>query len=141
MNEKVTGSIKTVYTSLLDHYGQQGWWPLLDLRDNDENPTSSGRLGNYHPGDYSYPVSDKQRLEIIIGAILVQHTSWRNTEQALIALEENGCINIDKLSAIPVESLSSLITSTRYYNQKTRYLKSLVSYLVANDLKSLLNCL
>ncbi|MFW9995819.1 MAG: endonuclease III domain-containing protein [Candidatus Odinarchaeota archaeon] len=122
-------TINTVYDSLLRHYGKQGWWPLLDFKDNDENPTSSGILKNYHPGDYSLPATDKQRLEIIIGAYLVQHTSWRNTEQALLNLEKHDCLTVDGLNNLPVEKLAELIRPSRYYNQKARYLKHLAAFL------------
>ena len=41
-------------------YGPQGWWPLLEHRGS--NPTLTGRLTGYHPGDYSFPRTEAQRL-------------------------------------------------------------------------------
>jgi len=51
-------------------YGPQGWWPLLEHRGS--NPTLTGRLTGYHPGDYSFPRTEAQRFEICCGAILTR---------------------------------------------------------------------
>ncbi|NLF18335.1 MAG: endonuclease III domain-containing protein, partial [Lentisphaerae bacterium] len=42
---------EAIYAALLGAYGPQGWWPLLAVRG--ANPTASGSLRGYHPGDYS----------------------------------------------------------------------------------------
>ncbi|MHA2298030.1 MAG: endonuclease III domain-containing protein [Candidatus Hodarchaeales archaeon] len=131
--------IKHIYGSLLLHYGKQGWWPLLDLKNANKNPTSSGLLKNYHPGDYSLPTTNKQRLEIIIGAYLVQHTSWRNTEQALLSLERQNLLNVKRLDEIHVTKLAELIRPSRYYNQKAHYLKHLATFLSKHTMEELMN--
>jgi len=59
-----------IYRKYYKDYGPQGWWPLLDARGT--NPTKTGSIRGYHPGDYSYPKTEKQRFEICIGAILTQ---------------------------------------------------------------------
>ena len=57
--------LKTIYKILLKNYGQQGWWPV----------TPDGKVTpEYHKGDYSYPKTDKQFLEILQGAILTPNT-------------------------------------------------------------------
>ncbi|MFH1053525.1 MAG: hypothetical protein V1740_03865 [Candidatus Woesearchaeota archaeon] len=62
--------IRKIYQFLLKEYGHQGWWPLLDVKEN--NPTKTGSLRGYHLDDYSYPKNEKQKFEICIGAILTQ---------------------------------------------------------------------
>jgi endonuclease-3 related protein len=71
-------------------YGPQGWWPLLEHRGS--NPTLTGRLTGYHPGDYSFPRTEAQRFEICCGAILTQNTAWPNVEKALQALADQGLL-------------------------------------------------
>src|SRR5512141_746237 len=70
--------------ALLDAYGPQGWWPLLGHAG--ANPTSTGRLTGYHPGDFTFPRTPAQAFEIGCGAILTQNTAWTNVERALHAL-------------------------------------------------------
>ena len=64
-------SISQTYQKLLKTYGPQGWWPLLDHAGS--NPTKTGSINGYHPGDYTYPKTDEERFEICIGAILTQY--------------------------------------------------------------------
>ena len=42
--------LKQIYNKLLREYGPQGWWPIN---------------GKYHPGDYSLPKNEKQRLSVL----------------------------------------------------------------------------
>jgi endonuclease-3 related protein len=67
------GKITAIYAKLLKLYGPQGWWPLLELEGTiDKNPTKTGSIRGYHPGDYTYPRTKAQQFEICIGAILTQ---------------------------------------------------------------------
>jgi endonuclease-3 related protein len=63
--------IQHVYEKLFAEKGPQGWWPLLDVKGT--NPTKTGSLKGYHPGDYSYPKTEEQKFEIIVGAVLIQY--------------------------------------------------------------------
>ena len=60
--------IKIIYGSLLGEYGFQGWWPLINHKGS--NPTKTGSVKGYHPGDYSIPRDEFERFEICVGAIL-----------------------------------------------------------------------
>ena len=57
--------ILNLFNKLLNLYGAQGWWPLLNIEGS--NPTKSGSLQGYHPGDYSYPQNRQQQFQIIVG--------------------------------------------------------------------------
>ncbi len=59
-----TISVKQLYAMLFDNFGPQGWWPLY----NDK----TGSI-KYHPNDYSFPKTEEQSFEIILGAILTQN--------------------------------------------------------------------
>ncbi len=118
--------MKKIYSKLLKIYGKQGWWPLLAIKG--KNPTKTGSIKGYHPGDYSYPHNDRQKFEICIGAILTQNTSWINVEKALIGLNENKLIDAKKILKIKDEKLKEIIKPAGYYNQKCTYLKEFANF-------------
>ena len=85
-----------IFELLFEYYGPQGWWP-------GEDP-----------------------LEICLGAILTQNTSWSNVEKALRNLRESRVCSLKDLLAIPDSSLARLIYSSGYYNSKTKTIKEFV---------------
>jgi endonuclease-3 related protein len=107
-----------IYYRLFHAYGTQGWWPT----------TKKGCLHpTYQKGWHT--LSESERFEIIVGAILTQHTSWINAEKAIISLNENGMMKRTKLAQMEPDELASVIKSSGYYRQKATRLKSLVIYL------------
>lgn len=114
-------TIYSFYNELLKKYGKQGWWPLLDL-DSKKAVYSENGFG-YHPGDYSYPKTSKQRFEICAGAILTQNTTWKNVEKALVNLKKKGLLEPEKISNSSPEKVKEAIRPTGYFNQKARKLK------------------
>ena len=106
------GKLREIYDILLNSFGPQGWWPVY----------SDGGPG-YHPDDFSYPSTGRQRLEIAIGAILTQQTSWKNAEKALRNLMENGLIDLEGLKGIDGKRLENLVRCSGYYRQKAERLK------------------
>lgn len=94
--------IKTIYNKFLDYYGPQK---------------------NWWPGE---------GLEIALGAILTQQTTWTNAEKALNELRIVDCISIDCLIQIPVDELEGLIYSSGFYRIKARRIKALVHLLKRN---------
>ncbi|MFH0978726.1 MAG: hypothetical protein V1837_05485 [Candidatus Woesearchaeota archaeon] len=113
--------ILQIYKTLLKNYGSQGWWPLLDCKGC--NPTKTGSIRGYHPGDYSYPRTDAQRFEICVGAILTQNTAWPNVEKALTNLKKSNSIDAAKIKKMSVNRLTSAIKPAGYFNQKAKKLK------------------
>src|SRR3989344_3596775 len=108
--------INDVYGALLNLYGPQGWWPVT---------TSKGKKPAYF-----VPVrSGKQKLGVMVGAILTQNTSWKNVEKAIGNLHRHGIIDLKSLQAVKESRLASLIRSAGYYNQKAKKLKHLASFL------------
>lgn len=118
------GALEKFYQTLLAAYGPQGWWPLLELERKDGiQPTKSGSVRGYHPSDYSYPRTERQRFEICVGAILTQNTAWPNVEKALVNLEKKGMIDPKKIMSTKITTLSTTIKSAGYFNQKAKKLK------------------
>ena len=69
-------------------------------------------------------------LEIAIGAVLTQQTSWKNVEKALEKLRDADCLSINCLKEISKEELEKLILSSGYYKVKANRLKNLIMLLV-----------
>lgn len=116
----------TLYEWMLASYGPQGWWPLLDCTGT--NPTKTGALKGYHPGDYTYPRNENQLFEICVGAILTQNTAWVNVEKALTRLKDAHALDAKRLLSIEEKKLKKLISSARYFNQKTEYLRGFAQF-------------
>ncbi len=89
-----------VYDRLFQAYGPQGWWP-------GESP-----------------------LEVMIGAILVQNTSWKNVEKAIRNLTRGGLLSVGELHDVPEDELQELIRPAGYYRIKARRLRHLLDFLV-----------
>ncbi len=118
---RTCGKLREIYEALLKSFGPQGWWPVY----------SDGGPG-YHPGDFSYPSTERQRLEIAIGAILTQQTSWKNAEKALKNLMENDLIDLKRLAETDTNELEKLIISSGYYRQKAERLKVFAANILEN---------
>lgn len=118
--------IKQIYQKLYGDYGQQGWWPLIDFKGN--NPTKTGSVRGYHPGDYELPKTKHQIYEVCIGAVLTQNVGWINVEKALINLKKLKAINPKHLLELDDEQLKEAIKPTGYYNQKAKKLKEFTRF-------------
>ncbi len=117
-------TLRQLYHRLLDAYGPQGWWPLLDYAGT--NPTKTGSITGYHCGLYDFPRTPAQRFEICIGAILTQNTAWPNVEQALRSLAGLHALSPDGIDGLDDETLRQAIRPSGYFNAKTRKLREFV---------------
>lgn len=111
-----------IYNKLFDAFGSQGWWPVTPIGgckgDNDLKPVYGLGLKN-----------DKQKLEIVFGAILTQNTSWKNVEKAIVNLNKNNLIDVKRIINIENKKLAEVIRPSGYYNQKAIKLKNFCSFL------------
>jgi endonuclease-3 related protein len=121
MQDTHRDALREIYSRLHSFFGPQGWWPVY----SDDGP-------GYHPGDFSYPRTERQRVEIAIGAILTQQTAWKNVEKALKNLIDHDLMDLGKIMDIPLENLQTLIKSSGYYRQKALRLKEFSSYVLNN---------
>jgi len=94
------------------------------------NPTKTGSVNGYHPGDYSYPRNSAERFEICCGAVLTQNTSWPQVEKALLALKDEGLLSSTAMHYSDVEKIKPRIKPAGYFNQKAQYLKELTSFFI-----------
>ncbi|MBO0928324.1 endonuclease III domain-containing protein [Staphylococcus sp. 30400_3112M30941] len=88
-----------LYKILYEHLGPQFWWPA----DND--------------------------IEMMLGAILVQNTKWRNAEIALNQIKEHTHFNPNHILELPIDTLQSLIHSSGFYKSKSLTIKTLLTWL------------
>lgn len=92
--------LRRAYPLMRERFGHQHWWP-------GETP-----------------------LEVCVGAILVQNTSWTNVERAIANLKSAGVLAPKKLYALPEPGLAQLIRPAGYFNVKARRLRSFLRVLV-----------
>ncbi|CAH7110861.1 Endonuclease [Vibrio chagasii] len=88
--------ILSVFDTLEQYYGYFDWWQRNDP------------------------------YEIVLGAILVQNTNWKNAEKALINLGEK--CNPRSVADIELDELAQKIRSSGYYNQKAIKLKAVTEW-------------
>lgn len=87
------------YTALFDAHGPQHWWP------------------------------GRSRFEVIVGAILVQNTAWRNAEAAIRNLRREKLLAPAAMRALANEKLAELIRPSGYFRQKAKRLKAFTDFL------------
>lgn len=95
-------TIRDFYDRLLNAFGPQNWWP-----------------------------ADSQ-VEIVVGAILTQNTSWSNVEYAIRNLKSANLLDWKALLDIDASKLSILIRPAGYYNLKAKRIKNFVNWLWLN---------
>lgn len=96
----MTNSLTDVYQRLHAAFGPQAWWP-------GESP-----------------------FEVMIGAVLVQNTAWRNVERAIENLRDAGVMSTAALYVLPETQLAELIRPAGYYQVKARRLRNLLKLVV-----------
>jgi len=125
--------IQEKYKWLHNQYGPQGWWPLVDYQGT--NPTKTGNVHGYHPGNYELPKTRDQVYEICIGAILTQSVGWVSVEKALINLKKLNAINPERLMKLSDEKLKNAIKPVGYFNVKARKLRVFTGFFMSLNTK------
>jgi len=97
----VPGQLLRIYRQLYRAFGPQRWWP----------------------GDTP--------LEVAVGAVLTQNTSWANVEKAIAVLKSRRLLSLDKLVRLSPRRLAPLIRSAGFHNIKARRLAALLAWLEA----------
>ncbi|HVP54388.1 MAG TPA: endonuclease III domain-containing protein [Candidatus Eisenbacteria bacterium] len=94
--------MRAIFRKLSRSWGPQHWWPA-------ETP-----------------------LEVIVGAILTQNTSWTNVERALTNLRSAGSLSVGGIRKLPIDELEQLVRPSGYFRQKAQRLKDFVQFLDAS---------
>jgi endonuclease-3 related protein len=93
--------IQDVFSTLSQHYGEYIWWP------------------------------DQDPFRVMLGAILVQNTNWKNAEKALNNLGYRATPK--HIDSLELEVLAQTIRPSGYYNQKAQKLKALTQWYARYD--------
>lgn len=93
--------LQQYYEKLLDELGPQGWWPA------------------------------RTRLEIVLGAILTQNTTWNNAALALKRLRKAGLLTLSRLLGVRQAQLEELIRPAGFFRQKASAIRNFLDWLAA----------
>jgi endonuclease III related protein len=88
--------LQKIFNILLHAFGKRHWWP-------GETP-----------------------LEIMVGAVLTQNTSWKNVEKAIGNMKIKGVMDMNTLNEIDTGDLADVIRSAGFFNIKSMRLKNLI---------------
>jgi endonuclease III related protein len=91
--------LRAFYDKMLSALGPQDWWPA------------------------------RSRLEMIVGAILVQNTAWQNAALALKRLRAAGLLGLSRLSKAPLEEIEKCVRPAGFFRQKARTIRSFLDWL------------
>jgi endonuclease III related protein len=100
--QNVPAKLKQYYVALFDRLGPQGWWP--------------GRT----------------RLEVILGAILTQNTSWRNAARAIGEFRKVGLLKLSRLERVTQVELEPVVRPAGFYRQKAATIRGFLDWLTAS---------
>jgi len=75
------------------------------------------------------PKTEKEREEVILGAILTQRTNWKNVERAIANLKKGKICSLRKIHRLTARRLGLLIKPCGFYKTKSRYLFSLIKFI------------
>lgn len=91
---------RSVYRRLLEHYGPQQWWPA------------------------------ETAFEAIVGALLMQQTSWRNVEVAIRNLRTADLLDVLALAEAPVPLIRRHVRIAGLYRTKPARLRAFCRHLL-----------
>ncbi|MBI1983715.1 MAG: endonuclease III domain-containing protein [Acidobacteria bacterium] len=93
------GALRRYYQTLFRHLGAQEWWPA------------------------------RTRLEVILGAILAQHTAWRNAALAIKQLRRAGLLKLRELEKASRAEVESCIRPAGFFRQKAAAIRNFLDWL------------
>ena len=91
-------SITQLYRALAQEIGPSGWWPA------------------------------DSKLEIMLGALLVQNTNWRNVARSLQNLKAATAFQADALLALDQAQLTELIRPSGFYHNKAIAIRTVATW-------------
>jgi endonuclease-3 related protein len=76
--------------------------------------------------------SEKEREEVVIGAILTQRTNWKNVELSFSNLKKAKINSLKDILKIKSKKLERLIRPSGFYKAKSQYLINLAKFIIKN---------
>lgn len=90
---------QSLYRTLYSNMGAQNWWPA------------------------------ESKMEVILGAILVQNTNWRNAAYALQNLKKETAFDPECILTLELEQLQTIIKSSGFYKNKAMTILTVLNWL------------
>jgi len=78
------------------------------------------------------PKTEKEREEVLIGAVLTQRTNWKNVQLVMDSLKGAKINFLEDICRTGKRRLAPLIKPSGFYRVKARYLFSLAKFIVEN---------
>ena len=78
------------------------------------------------------PKSQREKEEILLGAILTQNTGWKNVGLALKNLKRGKIDSLKKIYQIRLRTLETIVRPAGFYKSKARYLFNLAEFVIKN---------
>ena len=94
---------RAVFERLLQRYGPQRWWPA-------ESP-----------------------FEVIVGALLMPQTAWRNVSEAIRNLKAAGLLDVRTLASAPIPVIREHVRVAGLWRTKPRRLRNFCRHLLARS--------
>ncbi len=104
MNSDAASRLRRMHDVLFEAYGPQHWWPV-ERSDGDT------------------------RFEVIVGAYLVQNTSWKAVERSLEALRSANALSVEGMRRLSIARLQELIRPSGFITRKAPALLAFVALL------------
>ncbi len=78
------------------------------------------------------PKTNREREEVIVGAVLTQRTNWKNVETALENLKKEKINSLKDIYQLGARKLAPLIRPSGFYLTKANYLFHLIEFIFKN---------
>lgn len=76
------------------------------------------------------PKTEREREEVLIGAVLTQRTNWKNVDLALNNLKKAKIGSLKDIYKLSAEKLAPLIKPAGFYLTKAKYLTGLAGFII-----------
>lgn len=109
-----------LYRRLLSKFGPQHWWPVTE---------KGGFIPTYKKRKR---LTENQKFEIMLGAILTQNTAWANVMRAIENLNRAKVLECRSIAELNKKTLAGLIRPSGYFNMKAEKVKRFARWLKTN---------
>jgi endonuclease III related protein len=99
MRQNAAQRLRKFYSSLIEAYGPQRWWPA------------------------------KSAFEVVIGAYLTQNTAWTSVERSIANLAARRLLDVAAIRTLPEDELRELIRPSGFMTRKAAAIKAFVAFL------------
>ncbi len=99
--------LDSLFQTLHAKHGPQGWWPA------------------------------KTPFEVMIGAVLVQNTNWRNVEMSIAQLEDADLLDPQRMAVADLEDVARLIRPSGFMTAKSRTCVTIANWVLEASAQSM----